>query len=120
MLIGSSSGRYVARWTLTRCRWGFLQAVGLTPYRAEVDADWQRKRLYDIGQTRAKLRDVYAGYDPAMKRLLTYAGLDPDHALLRWGNFDRTLCCRPPCSSPTTPAAPTGSGPTPVRSGCAT
>ena len=81
----------MARWALTRCRWGLLQAVGLSPDRAEVDADWQRKRLYDIGQTRAKLRDVYAGYDPAMKRLLTYAGLDPDHALLRWGNFDRTL-----------------------------
>ena len=27
----------------------------------------------------------------AMRRLLDYAGLDPDHALLRWGNFDRTL-----------------------------
>ena len=26
-----------------------------------------------------------------MKQLLAYAGLDPDHALLRWGNFDRTL-----------------------------
>jgi hypothetical protein len=26
-----------------------------------------------------------------MRRLLDYAGLDPDHALLRWGNFDRTL-----------------------------
>ena len=81
----------MARWIETRCRWGLLQAAGLSPDRAEIDADWQRKRLYDIGQTRAKLREVYAGYDPAMKRLLTYAGLDPDHALLRWGNFDRTL-----------------------------
>jgi hypothetical protein len=26
-----------------------------------------------------------------MRRLLEYAGLDPDHALLRWGNFDRTV-----------------------------
>ena len=68
-----------------------LRAVGLSPDRADVDADWRRKRLYDIDQTRAKLREVYAEYDPAMKRLLTYAGLDPDHALLRWGNFDRTL-----------------------------
>jgi hypothetical protein len=91
LLLGTSSGRYVARWAETRCRWALLQAVGLSPDRAEVDADWQRKRLYDIGQTRAKLREVYAGYEPAMKRLLTYAGLDPDHALLRWGNFDRTL-----------------------------
>src|SRR6516165_1501992 len=91
LVVGTSSGRYAARWVETRCRWALLQAAGLAPERAEVDADWQRKRLYDIGQTRAKLRDVYAGYDPAMKRLLTYAGLDPGHALLRWGNFDRTL-----------------------------
>src|SRR4029079_5148878 len=28
---------------------------------------------------------------PPMRRLLDYAGLDPGHALLRWGNFDRTL-----------------------------
>ena len=39
----------------------------------------------------AKLRSTYAEYDPPMRRLLDYAGLDPDHALLRWGNFDRTL-----------------------------
>jgi hypothetical protein len=91
LLLGTSSGRYAARWALTRSRWTVLQAVGLPLDRAEVDADWQRKRLYDIGQTRGKLREVYAGYDSAMKRLLTYAGLDPDHALLRWGNFDRTL-----------------------------
>jgi hypothetical protein len=91
LLAGTSSGRYVARWLETRGRWTVLQAVGLSPDRAEVDADWQNKRLYDIDQTRAKLREVYADYDPGMKRLLTYAGLDPDHALLRWGNFDRTL-----------------------------
>jgi hypothetical protein len=91
LLLGTSSGRYAARWVERRCRWSLLRTAGLSPDRAEVDADWQRKRLYDIGQTRGKLREVYAGYDPAMKRLLTYAGLDPDHALLRWGNFDRTL-----------------------------
>ena len=28
---------------------------------------------------------------PALQRLLQYAGLDPDHALVRWGNFDRTV-----------------------------
>ena len=72
-------------------RWAVLGLVGLSPGRAEIDADWHRKRLYDIEQTRAKLRSTYAEYDPPMRRLLDYAGLDPDHALLRWGNFDRTL-----------------------------
>ena len=26
-----------------------------------------------------------------MQRLLRFAELDPDHALVRWGNFDRTV-----------------------------
>ena len=28
---------------------------------------------------------------PAYQGLMRYAGLDPDHGLLRWGNFDQTL-----------------------------
>ena len=28
---------------------------------------------------------------PRIKRLMRYAGLDPDHGLLRWGNYNRTL-----------------------------
>ena len=90
-LAASSSGRNLAIWLATRSRWAVLQAIGLPPDREEVNADWQRRRLHDIEQTRGKLRSTYAEYDPAMRRLLDYAGLDPDHALLRWGNFDRTL-----------------------------
>ncbi len=90
-LASSSSGRYLVGWLATRSRWAVLQGIGLPPDRAEIDADWRRRRLHDIEQTRRKLRSTYAEYDPAMRGLLDYAGLDPDHALLRWGNFDRTL-----------------------------
>ena len=48
-------------------------------------------RIHEIEQTKAKLRSTYAEYGESMQRLLDYAGLDPDHALLRWGNFDRTI-----------------------------
>ena len=27
---------------------------------------------------------------PDVQRLMRYAGLDPEHGLLRWGNYDRT------------------------------
>src|SRR5271157_3621933 len=90
-LASSSSGRYLVGWLATRSRWAVLQGIGIPPGRDEIDADWRRRRLHDIEQTRGKLRSTYAEYDPAMRRLLDYAGLDPDHALLRWGNFDRTL-----------------------------
>ncbi len=90
-LAASSSGRNLAVWSATRSRWVVLQAIGLPLGREEIDADWQRRRLHDIEQTRGKLRSTYAEYEPPMRKLLDYAGLDPDHALLRWGNFDRTL-----------------------------
>jgi len=91
LLFGTAPGRYAAWWLQSRTRWTALRLVGESPSRADIDADWRRWRLYDIERTRGKLRDVYGQYDPKMKRLLDYAGLDPDHALLRWGNFDRTL-----------------------------
>jgi hypothetical protein len=91
LLWSNAPGRNLASWLATRTRWGLMQVVGLSPDRREIDADWKRRRLYDIGQTRKKLRSTYAEYDPPMQRLLDYAGLDPDHAVLRWGNFDKTL-----------------------------
>jgi hypothetical protein len=103
---GRDPARYIARsrripgfvvvgtipgWLATRARWSVLQGIGIPPGRDEIDAVWRRRRLHDIEQTRGKLRSTYAEYNPPMRRLLDYAGLDPDHALLRWGNFDRTL-----------------------------
>src|SRR5208282_6062590 len=68
-------------WPAARSRWAVLQGIGIPPGRDEIDADWRRRRLHDIEQTRGKLRSTYTEYDPAMRRLLDYAGLDPDHAL---------------------------------------
>jgi hypothetical protein len=86
-----SPGRYLSSWLTARVHWLVLKAVGLPPDRSEIDADWQRKRLFDIEQSRGTLAGTFAEYPPAMQRLLRYAGLDPDHALVRWGNFDRTV-----------------------------
>ena len=91
LLLGTTNGRHAAWWLQTRTRWAALQLVGKSPSREDIHADWRHTRLYDIQRTRGKLREVYDQYDPVMKRLLDYAGLDPERALLRWGNFDRTL-----------------------------
>ncbi len=90
-IVSTSTGRYLAVWTLTRVRWAALRTLGLSPSREDIDADWMRWRLREIDQTRGKLREVYSEYPPPMRRLLDYAGLDPDRALLRWGNFDKTV-----------------------------
>ncbi len=86
-----SPGRYLSSWVAARARRLAMQAVGLPPDRGEIDADWKRKRLFDIEQSRGTLAGTFAEYPPATQRLLQYAGLDPDHALVRWGNFDRTV-----------------------------
>src|SRR5271157_4217966 len=53
-LASSSSGRYLAGWLTTRTRWTVLQGIGIPPGRDEIDADWRRKRLHDIEQTRGR------------------------------------------------------------------
>src|SRR5262249_52346857 len=45
----------------------------------------------DIVRTRPAVQRAYEGTTPPIRRLMDYAGLDPPHALLRWGNFDQTL-----------------------------
>jgi hypothetical protein len=86
-----SPGRYLTSWLSARTRQLATQTMGLPPDRGEIDADWQRKRLFDIEQSRGTLEGTFAEYPHAMQRLLRYAGLDPEHALVRWGNFDRTV-----------------------------
>jgi len=91
LLAALPAGRYATSWLATRGRWLALGAVGLAPARAEIDADWRRKRLFDIEESRGSLAGTFAEYPPAMQRLLRFAGLDPEHVLVRWGNFDRTV-----------------------------
>jgi len=91
LLSALAPGRYLASWAAARGRWLALRSIGLEPDRSEIDDDWRRKRLFDIAQSQAKLASSFAEYDEAGQRLLRFAGLDPDHVLIRWGNFNRTV-----------------------------
>lgn len=91
LLIGTASGRYAASWSLGKLRRGVSLLTGHADDRSWIDADWRRRRLFDVDQARTKLRSTYDSYDPKLQKLVDAAGLDPDHALLRWGNFDRAL-----------------------------
>jgi hypothetical protein len=84
-------GRYWTIWLLTRTRWAAQSAVGLKTDHREIEADWRRRRLFDVASARKSLAATFIEYPPAMQRLLHFAELDPDHALVRWGNFDRTV-----------------------------
>jgi hypothetical protein len=91
LLAASPSGRYLFFWLAARGKWVGLRAVGLEPGRDDIDADWRRRRLFDIEQSHSSLATSFAEYGPDSQKLLRFAGLDPEHALVRWGNFDRTV-----------------------------
>ncbi len=84
-------GRYWVSRLFTRTRWLARRAVGLKTDHGEVESDWRHQRLFDVTSARRSLATTFAEYAPAMQRLLAYAELDPTHALVRWGNFDRTV-----------------------------
>ena len=75
-----SSGRQAAR-----------RALGLPVPRPEIDSEWTRYRLQGVSDSHSALIGVYKLPDPAIQKLMRYAGMDPDHGLLRWGNLQPTL-----------------------------
>jgi hypothetical protein len=91
LLSASATGAYLRDWLTSRGKSLALRAVGLEPARDAINADWRRKRLFDIAQSHTKLKGSFAEYGPDSQKLLRFAGLDPEHALVRWGNFDRTV-----------------------------
>src|SRR5262249_45645661 len=84
-------GRYGAATAASEARELVRQVLGLPKPRAEVDAAWKRYRELGIEESVRGLEQVYADAGPAMQRLMRYAGLDPEHGLLRWGNYNLTL-----------------------------
>ena len=113
-------GRYWTIWLLTRTRWLTQSAVGLTTDHREIEADWRRRRLFDVASARKSLAATFAEYPPAAQRLLRFAELDPDHALVRWGTTTGPFSCPETSSRPTKTAVLTVFAPKSARSGCGT
>jgi hypothetical protein len=91
LLAGVPRGRYLAGVLVSQARRGWQYALGLPVPRAEIDQEWRRYRLHGIAESALAVEHTYAETDSADQRLMRYAGLDPAHALLRWGNYNLTL-----------------------------
>ncbi len=91
MLAAVPSGRYFAGWLSSRARWAAIRMTGMEPDRSEIDADWRRRREFDMQSAIGRLRNTFGEYTEPQRRLLEIAGMDPDHVVLRWGNFDKTV-----------------------------
>jgi hypothetical protein len=84
-------GRYLSEVIVASANRVGRQAVGLPQSREAVDATWRSFRQLQLDRTRPRVERLYAEASPEFQRLLRYAGMDPDHALLRWANYDWTI-----------------------------
>lgn len=91
LLAGSPHGRKLSLDAVDAARDAARWTFGLSTPRAEIDAATHRRRRLAIDDAARKFRASFADLDEPTKRLYRYGGLDPDHGLLRWGNFDQTL-----------------------------
>jgi hypothetical protein len=92
ILLGAwSRGRYVVSTLAIEARHAARRAIGAPRPRSEIDESWKLYREHGIAESHQALIRDYNGTSPAMQRLMRYAGLDPAHGLLRWGNYNYTL-----------------------------
>jgi len=89
-------GRHYAVEGYTAARRAVIyQLTGLGPDRAEIEADWARRRALGVARTTEVLTKFYDHADPAMKRLFDVAGMDPEHGLVRYGRGDQAFLISP-------------------------
>ena len=84
-------GRYVAATVSAAANQTLRSALGIPTPREEIDEKWKRFRLQGIADSRRALPEIYDNAPADVQKLMRYAGLDPEHGLLRWGNYDRTM-----------------------------
>jgi hypothetical protein len=101
MVAASSAGRYHARLLALRARDRVVRLVADVPRdRAEIDAEWALRRARGIRQTRENLSRFFDGTTEEMRELFRVAGMDPDHALIRYGRADPAFVISPQVFEP--------------------
>jgi lysophospholipase L1-like esterase len=91
LIVAFPSGREFLSALNSQLRHLAIRDMGLPPAREDIDRDWRRFRLQEIEKTSRGFHRDFGEYDPALRRLMKYAGSDPETGLLRWGNVNMTL-----------------------------
>ena len=73
---------------------------GVEPDRTEVEARWRLRRERGIESSLKGLTDFYRGTSEEMRALFRTAGMDPDHALVRYGRGDQAFAISPQVFEP--------------------
>ncbi len=91
ILAYAPGGREVTSRAIASMRRTAAAVAGAPSARGPIERDWADRRARGVASTRSHYQSIYGETKPPMRRLLTYAGLTPDEAVLRWGNFDKIL-----------------------------
>ena len=91
MILGNRAGRRLGREASRAVRDSVAGSLGIGIDRAEVEGRIHQARLAGIEQAREALRRADREGRPALREFLRAARIDPDSALIRWGNFDWSL-----------------------------
>jgi hypothetical protein len=88
----TSTGRFhLFLWT-SRARELCLRGLfGLEPDRAQIDAEWRVRRQRSIESTHTNLTNFCRGTTEEMRELFRVVGMDPEHALVRYGRADESF-----------------------------
>jgi len=96
MIGGSQSARYRlvlgAGQTRDALAW---KLFGLEPDRGAVDAQWRVRRQLGIAETLKSLTSFYNVTTAEIRELFRVAGMDPEHALIRYGRADQAFVISP-------------------------
>ena len=91
IVAGTSTGRHAVSRVAFSSKQTVARLLGFAPDRAEIEVEHQRQRNRGIELTRGFLREIARDKGPTMREFLRVARIDPDSAVIRWGNFDWTL-----------------------------
>jgi hypothetical protein len=91
MIGGLPAVRFTAKKLAAKAMVAVKQPLGLTPDRKEIDALWKMQREHDIELSRESLRQLFPDNSLAYQKLVRFAGMAPENALIRWGNFNRVV-----------------------------
>ncbi|HEY1435841.1 MAG TPA: hypothetical protein VGG65_10715, partial [Thermoanaerobaculia bacterium] len=72
-------------------KWQAMRGIGLEPDRVEIDALLKERRSRREAATRERYRVLFARLTPERQAFLRVAGMGPDEAVVRWGNYDMTF-----------------------------
>jgi hypothetical protein len=90
-IVGSPELRYQINSLAARLKTIARQPLGLEPSREEIEADRRSQRASDVARSTAAYREAFAKLDAGYQHLMKAAGMGPDDALIRWGNYDHVL-----------------------------